>query len=103
MSEAHDPELDAAIAAITGAKDRPRHQLTRFAIVRGLGFVYTMSFWGATQQLPGLIGDRGLLPASRYVERLEGLYGAWAIVERPTIFAAGVSDAGLLAVSWGPR
>lgn len=53
------PELDAeltdALERMTGAKDRPRHRLTRFVILRGLGFVYAMAFFGAVFQAPGLI------------------------------------------------
>ena len=95
-----DETDEAALDVITGRSTRARHQLTRFVIVRGLGFVYAMSFLGATQQLPGLIGDEGLLPASLYVSRLQRLHGGWAFFEQPSLFMAGVSDAGLLLVSW---
>lgn len=101
MSDALDPELADALARMTGARDRPRYQLARFAILRAIGLVYAAAFLGATQQIRGLIGEDGLLPAARELERLRALHGAWAILERPTLFLlTGASDAALLAVAW---
>jgi len=100
VSDELDAELEDALERMTGRRDRPRYQLTRAVLLRGLGAIYAISFWGAVFQLRGLIGDRGLLPASLYLDRLRAAQGAGeAFLQRPTLFFLGVSDAGLLAVS----
>ena len=104
MSSEDPIDEGAWLDAITGRKDRPRHELVRFVFLRLLGFVYAFAFLGATQQLPGLIGEEGLLPAGRYLEHLRMAHegsGLSAFVLQPTIFfATGASDAALLAVAW---
>src|SRR5207248_11012139 len=42
--------------------------LTRFVILRLLGFVYTVAFLVAAQQLVPLIGGHGLTPANQFPE-----------------------------------
>jgi hypothetical protein len=44
--------------------------LTRIVIVRALAFVYFVAFAVAFSQNTALLGDKGLLPASVYLERL---------------------------------
>jgi len=69
-------------------------------LLRALGFVYTASFLGALGQLPALIGERGLLPAGLYLERLDRAHGAWAFFERPSLFfLLGTSDLALSLLS----
>ncbi len=100
MSE--DAELDDIVDRITGRHDRPRYALVRFAILRLVGVVYGFAFLGASQQLVGLIGARGLMPAARYVGALRdelGSSGA-AFLAQPTLFFLDASDAALLAVSY---
>src|SRR6266404_4204254 len=43
--------------------------LTRFAILRLLGFVYAIAFLIAAQQLVPLVGEHGLTPASHFLLR----------------------------------
>ncbi len=43
--------------------------LTRFVILRLLGFVYAVAFLVAAQQLVPLIGEHGLTPANHFFER----------------------------------
>ncbi|HJL15988.1 MAG TPA: lipase maturation factor family protein [Sandaracinaceae bacterium LLY-WYZ-13_1] len=98
-----DPELKATLDRITGRAERPRHALVRFSFLRLMGFVYAFAFLGATQQLPGLIGPGGLLPADDHLARLRAMHGGTgaAFLERPTLFLlTGASDAALLAVAW---
>jgi hypothetical protein len=44
-----------------------RHELTRFAVLRLLGFVYTAAFASLSWQVLPLIGSRGITPAQTYV------------------------------------
>src|ERR1700719_3378925 len=44
--------------------------LTRFIILRLLGFVYAVAFLVAAQQLVPLVGEHGLTPASHFFERV---------------------------------
>src|SRR5205823_14971442 len=44
--------------------------LTRFVILRLLGFVYAVAFLVAAQQLVPLVGEHGLTPANHFFERV---------------------------------
>jgi len=46
--------------------------LTRFFILRLLGFVYAVAFLIAAQQLVPLVGEHGLTPANHFFERSFG-------------------------------
>jgi hypothetical protein len=79
-----------------------RYWLTRFVLLRLLGFVYTVAFLAAALQLVPLIGSDGLLPVSTYLDRVAQMLGSrweglWAL---PSLFWFGASDATLLAVAW---
>jgi len=71
---------------------RPTYFLTRFALLRGLGFIYSVAFLVLWQQWPGLIGSRGLLPAQRFLTRIAQ---DTSFFELPTLFALDASDAAL--------
>jgi Lipase maturation factor len=76
--------------------------LTRFVILRLLGFVYTVAFLVAIRQIVPLIGAHGLTPASHYLALLEKDLGSPALgmLQVPTLFWFNVSDQALLIVSW---
>lgn len=78
------------------------YQLTRFVILRFLGFIYAIAFLVAANQLVPLIGEHGLTPVSHYLERLQSHFGSRtsAISEIPTLFWFGHSDQTLLIVAW---
>lgn len=82
--------------------DAPTFWLTRFAILRLLGLVYTMAFLTFALQGPGLLFEDGLTPAATMLERLELHHGSRlsGFVERPTIFWLGASDGFMAAVGW---
>jgi hypothetical protein len=65
----------------------------RFAIERGLGLIYLVAFLVAARQFPPLLGERGLLPAPRYLARV-------SFLQAPSLFHLGYSDAGLRVVTW---
>jgi hypothetical protein len=84
------------------ARPRPTYWLTRWLILRLLGFVYCFAFLSlATQVLP-LLGHDGLLPADRFLERVAQHHGSrWSgFVELPSLFWLGCSDGALVALSW---
>jgi hypothetical protein len=77
--------------------------LTRFVLLRLLGFVYLVAFLAAAHQLVPLIGHDGLLPADLYVQRLTAHFGSrWSgFLNLPSVFWLGVPDGALVAVAWG--
>ena len=96
---APDPsDHDLALALRVGWLGGPpaRYWLVRFALLRGLGLIYSVAFSIAYAQGPGLIGSRGLLPAARFVSRIH--YGD-AFLQYPTLFYWNASDAVLRGAS----
>src|SRR4029077_20032273 len=69
-----DGGSDATVAA--EGRTRPTYWLTRFVILRLLGFVYFAAYLSlATQVLP-LIGAHGLLPAEQFLARVGARLGS---------------------------
>ena len=71
----------------------PDYWLTRWLIERALGMIYLVAFLVALNQFRPLLGQRGLLPASRFLSQVR-------FMQAPSLFHAGYSDARLAAVSW---
>src|SRR4029453_12033076 len=76
--------------------------LTRFVILRLLGFVYAVAFLVAANQLVPLIGEHGLTPARDFLNVIQTQLGSRSagILRIPTLFWFGISDNGLLILSW---
>src|ERR1700737_832736 len=76
--------------------------LTRFVILRLLGFVYAIAFLVAVQQLVPLIGEHGLTPANHLLERIQPHFGSRtaAMLQVPTLFWFGISDHALSIFAW---
>src|ERR1700732_97648 len=76
--------------------------LTRFVILRLLGFVYVIAFLVAVNQLVPLIGATGLTPAHDFLSRVHSHYGSRTegMLHMPTLFWFGVSDLGLSIFAW---
>jgi hypothetical protein len=76
--------------------------LTRFVILRLLGFVYAVAFLVATQQLVPLIGEHGLTPATHFLNAIQTQVGSRtaSMMEVPTFFWFGISDQALSIFSW---
>jgi hypothetical protein len=76
--------------------------LTRFVILRLLGFVYAVAFLVAAQQLVPLVGEHGLTPANHFLANIQTQLGSRTagILRVPTLFWVGISDHGLLMFSW---
>jgi lipase maturation factor 1 len=50
--------------------ERPGHYYVRSVFIRGLGLVYLIAFLSLFTQIPGLIGDKGILPARETMKSL---------------------------------
>src|SRR6266568_6233235 len=76
--------------------------LTRFVILRLLGFVYAIAFLVAAQQLVPLVGEHGLTPANHFFERVQAHFGSRpaAALQLPSLFWFGISDQGLSIFAW---
>jgi hypothetical protein len=83
----------------TGGND---YRLTRFVILRLLGFIYAIAFLVAANQLVPLIGAHGLTPAWQFLGRLHMHFGSRhaAMLQVPTLFWFGISDNGLTIFAW---
>lgn len=71
--------------------DAPDYGIAREVLQRGIAAVYFLAFLSGKNQFPALLGERGLLPAPRFLER----YGRLAM---PTLFRWRYSDRLLRAV-----
>src|SRR5437763_16784505 len=62
--------------------------LTRFVILRLLGFVYAVAFLVAAQQLVSLIGGQGLTPANHFLDTVQPQIGSRTagMLVIPTVF-----------------
>jgi hypothetical protein len=76
--------------------------LTRFVILRLLGFVYAVAFLVAAQQLVPLVGERGLTPANHFLASIQAQLGSQTagMLRVPTLFWLGISDTALSIFSW---
>jgi hypothetical protein len=76
--------------------------LTRFVIVRLLGFVYAVAFFVAAQQLVPLIGEHGLTPATHFLDVVRAQVGSRSagMLQLPTLFWFGISDRALSIFPW---
>ncbi len=84
------------------AQAKNSHWLTRFVILRLLGFVYLAAFVSLAVQVLPLIGSHGLTPADDFLRRLGAHFGSAqeAFLQVPTIFWLGISDRELNVLSW---
>src|SRR5947207_11609202 len=76
--------------------------LTRFMILRLVGFVYAVAFLVAANQLIPLIGSHGLTPATHFLNEVQTQLGSRSagMLRVPTLFWFGISDDGLSIFSW---
>ena len=82
--------------------DGNSYWLTRFVILRLLGFVYAIAFLVAAQQLVPLIGQHGLTPASHFLASIQSQLGSRSagMLRVPTLFWFGLSDNCLSTFAW---
>ena len=74
------------------------YQLTRWLVLRLLGFIYVFAFIGLIVQAPPLLGEHGLTPVGPYLDRLrEGGQGFW---DAPSLLWLGTSDGVMAMWAW---
>lgn len=77
--------------------------LTRFVLLRLLGFVYAVAFLVAANQIVPLIGEDGLLPVGAYLDQIvrrETHTAFMGFVNVPSVFWVAHSDFALQTVAW---
>src|SRR2546421_6087003 len=76
--------------------------LTRFVILRLLGFVYAVAFLVAAQQSVPLIGGHGVTPGNHFLESGQTQLGSRTagMLRVPTLFLFGISDNALSIFAW---
>lgn len=75
--------------------DASTYELTRFAVLRLLAFVYLVAFLILAWQMSPLFGSKGLLPAAHWLTLVHKNLGASAYWRVPTLFWAADSDAAM--------
>ena len=70
------------------------YQLTRWLILRLLGFVYVFAFLGLIFQGPALLGSHGLTPVQTFVDLVTS--DGMTFWDNPSFFMWGASDAALM-------
>ncbi|HEY7479523.1 MAG TPA: lipase maturation factor family protein [Gemmatimonadales bacterium] len=63
--------------------------------------MYFIAFASLATQIAGLAGERGIMPAGRFLEWAHSIYGAVSYFQLPTVFWLGASDTALRMVAWG--
>jgi len=81
---------------------RDGYWMTRFVILRWLGFVYAVAFLAAAKQIVPLIGSHGLLPVDSFLGRVQNVLGSPSagFVRLPSLFWFAHSDAVLQLAAW---
>ena len=70
----------------------PDYWIARLVLQRGLGLIYLIAFAVTLEQFRPLLGERGLMPVSRYLERRR-------FRDAPSLFHARYSDRLLVVIS----
>ncbi len=78
----------------------PTYVLTRRLFLRLLGVVWLLAFASLAIQIVGLAGERGVMPAGRFLDWAHSIYGSGAWWQLPTIFWLGAGDTALRLAAW---
>lgn len=98
----HRPLMSALTTFFWGASvERPTYILTRWLFLRLLGVIYLIAFASLGVQVLGLVGSRGILPASEFLPRVQENLGSAAYWKLPTLGWLGASDTALQLMCWG--
>jgi len=96
-----DPQGGAQAQAAELNRSPARQAATTRLFLRLLGLVYMTAFASLALQVEGLVGSRGIVPASEFLTWARSQTGAERYWLVPTLFWLDASDAALLFVSWG--
>src|SRR5438270_13247132 len=78
----------------------PSFLRARWIWLRGLGVIFFSAFYSLYFQIHGLIGPRGILPASQYLDAVHRGLALKAYWYAPTLLWFNASDAMLSAIVW---
>src|SRR5580698_9467795 len=90
--------MESSSTPLKSAASPDSYWLTRFVILRWLGFVYLVAFYVAARQLAPLVGANGLTPASLYLHEFNDPWDGF--LNLPSIFWINCSDTWLHVVPW---
>src|SRR5207248_715841 len=93
--------MDVTEPWATRPADPPAYLLSRWLFLRLLGAVYLVAFASLAVQVPGLLGEHGILPVGPFLERVHALYGGAAYRLFPTLCWIGAGDGMLRLLAWG--
>src|SRR5205814_4762774 len=99
-------EAAAAVSLIppfgSSVPKRPTYWLTRFVILRLLGFVYFFAFLSLARQVLPLIGSHGLTPVGQFLENARQYHGStWSGFRHyPSLFWLDDFDPLLSRLAW---
>jgi lipase maturation factor 1 len=79
--------------------ERSHHLIARWLFLRSLGLIYFSAFFSLLFQVRGLIGPRGILPATEYLETISSL-GAIRFWYVPSLLWLSGSDSMLMTLCW---
>ena len=80
--------------------NRAGYSLAYAAFLRALGVVYVAAFLPLARDASALLGPRGLLPVTAFLEEQRGTFGAAAPLHFPSLFWLSASDGALAAAAW---
>lgn len=66
--------------------------LSRDLLLRSLGLIYVIAFLSLVVQIPGLVGQEGILPAEQFLRLVQHRFGADAMSVLPTLAWFNASD-----------
>lgn len=87
--------------ALYGPPLKHEYTLTRWLFLRGLGFVYLFAFASMWTQVLGLVGSRGILPATSFLQSVDASGNPARFWIVPTLAWFNSSDDFLLFLCWG--
>jgi hypothetical protein len=89
-------------AAQLVASQQVNYWLTRFVILRLLGFIYAAAFLSAALQIVPLIGSNGLTPVNLFIQEVQNALGSSTagFLRLPSLFWFFHSDAVLQTTAW---
>ena len=94
--------MDSSTSSPRWVFPRDTYWLTRWVLLRWIGFVYLIAFYVAAKQLVPLVGANGLTPAAPYFDSVAkyegGTLGGFLTV--PSLFWLNCSDTWLRTVPW---
>src|SRR5689334_11014402 len=97
-AESTDTSFSRRLIWLFGGAVNPSYLLTRWLFLRAFGFIYFVAFASLVSQITGLVGSKGIEPASNFFQRLGATLGPTAFWRVPSLFWLNQSDSFLLFI-----